>query len=96
MDKILLLLLGLLLIFMFISFNQECKFVENRVNDNIDKKEDFASRDPILYNFAPITCPVCQELVGGLCEQKWCAPGKTCERKDRKKFLSHIKAGVCG
>jgi hypothetical protein len=95
MDKIILLLLGLLLVFVFISFNNECKFVENRVNDNIDKKEDFASNGITHFNFAPITCPVCQKLVGGLCEQKWCASGKTCQRNDRK-FLSHIKAGECG
>jgi hypothetical protein len=95
MDKILLLLIGLLLVFMFISFNQECKFVENRVNDNIDKKEDFASRDITHFYFAPITCPVCQELVGGVCLPKVCAyPGKTCQLKNNSK--KRLKAGECG
>ncbi len=43
MDKILLLLIGLLLVFIFISFNQDCKLVEKRVKDELKYQENFAS-----------------------------------------------------
>ena len=92
MDKILLLLLGLLLVFMFISFNQECKFVENRVNDNIDKKEDFNALGGVHQYLTLDTCPVCFELKGGVCQPKYC-PGKRCQLKDNIK--KGIKAGMC-
>ena len=91
MDKILLLLLGLLLVFMFISFNQECKFVENRVNDNIDKKEDFNAPGGVYQYITPETCPVCSVLRGGVCIPKVCPLGKKCLLKDNK----GLKAGMC-
>ncbi len=97
MNKILLLgLLLVLIIFIIISFNQECKFVENRVNNNIDKKEDFSghSNGGTQQYVRLDTCPVCSELIGGVCRPKVCAyPGKTCQSKDNIK--KGIKAGMC-
>jgi hypothetical protein len=63
---------------MFISFNQQCKFVENRANNNIDKKEDFNLNGDKQPYVIPTTCPVCSELKGGLCQPKYCPFGKTC------------------
>lgn len=93
MDKILLLLLGLLLVFMFISFNQECKFVENRVNDNIDKKEDFNEQGGGHQYITPETCPVCFELKGGVCQPKSCLLNKSCVKVTNHKKKQ--QAGNC-
>jgi hypothetical protein len=94
MDKILLLLIGLLLVFMFISFNQHCKFVENRANNNIDKKEDFNYSPGYSgsYQYEALTsCPVCFELKGGVCEPRKCSLNRRCLMKNTK----GIKAGTC-
>jgi hypothetical protein len=94
MDKILLLgLLLVLIVFIIISFNQECKFVENRVNNNIDKKEDFEHNSITRFYVIPDTCPVCSVLRGGVCEPKYCPFGKRCQLKDNIK--KGIKAGMC-
>lgn len=67
MNKILLLgHLLILIIFIIISYNSKSEILENKVNDNIDKKEDFASNSVTRYYFIP-TCPVCFELVAGVC-----------------------------
>jgi hypothetical protein len=92
MDKILLLLIGLLLVFMFISFNQQFKFVENRANNNIDKQEDFNANGGTYQYDTPTSCPVCSELKGGVCQPKSCPFGKSCALTSFKKKQ---QAGNC-
>jgi hypothetical protein len=83
MDKILLLLI--LIIFIIISYNPKSEILKNRVNDNIDKQEDFNTNGVIHKYDTVTTCPACFVLKGGLCQPMICPLGKRCATMPNKK-----------
>jgi hypothetical protein len=60
------------------------------------KKTNIASHGITHQHNTPTTCNICQELAGGVCQEKVCAPGKSCQLTDRKRSSFTIKAGRCG
>jgi hypothetical protein len=79
MDKILLLgLLLVLIVFIIISYNHKSEILGKRVNDNIDKQEDFNAHGGTYQYDTPTSCPVCSELKGGVCQPKYCPFAMRC------------------